>query len=559
MSAESLYQQLRETVQESLKDDVAQPDTPEQNEILRLARELELVRVELEARNEDLRRTSRELEASRDAFFKLYESAPVAFLTLSPKGVVTQANALARQLLAADQQHVIGQAFSSFVLPEDRGRYFRGLQNNCLKGATAFMALRLVDLKGRPLQAQLQTSPKFDLAGRLDQWQFAFFDISRQHRRDQRLKQVHQQLELAAEGAEMGIWNYDLARGTSRWNARLYRLLGLEPREGPEAGERFFELIHPEDRGGILESLQSLLECGEDHLNLEFRIRRADGGIRWLAARGRVYRDPEGRPLRISGVNFDITEHKQNEKALRLAQLQLAAQLAETERVNQELNQYAYVVSHDLKGPLRAIRNYVDFLNEDLAGTLSTEQQKYLEGMQSAVDQGDAMIRDLLDLSRIDQLRLVPEPVDLPGLVGEIRSVLNPSAEVEIAVAPQGPDFETDATLLQQILRNLMDNGLKFNSSHPKRIEIGWREKAPEAQIEIFVRDNGIGIDPSYHEHIFRIFERLHSEREYPGTGIGLAIVAKAAQRLGGAMRLTSQPGKGSTFYIVLPRHPKEN
>ena len=344
-----------------------------------------------------------------------------------------------------------------------------------------------------------------------------------------------------------------MASGTSKWNTHLYRLLGLEPREGPEDAERFFEFIHPEDRAGSIASITTVINSTEDHIKEEFRIVRAYGKIRWLAARGHIYRDENGRPARISGINYDITERKNAEETVRLAQLQLTMQLAETERVNEELSQYAYAVSHDLKGPLRAIRNYAEFLYEDLADTLTGEQKKYLEGVKKAVDQGDTLIKDLLNLSRIDRVPLEMEPADVPAVVDEVRSLLNLTADVEIAVPSKWPNFSIDRTLLKQILQNLISNSIKFNLRNPKRIEIGW-QAAPEGRIDLFVRDNGIGIDPQYREKIFRIFQRLHTDRDYEGTGIGLAIVQKATNKLGGSVRLESEPGKGSTFTLRLPR-----
>lgn len=370
----------------------------------------------------------------------------------------------------------------------------------------------------------------------------------------EQLQQALEQLEMAARGAELGVWNYDLAGGKSRWNAQLYRLLGLEPRKGPEEAERFFDFIHPEDRVGSIANLQAVLEKKEDHLIEEFRIRRRDGEVRWLAARGRIFRDENGRPTRICGINFDITERKQLDDVVRLAQMRLAAQLSETARVNEELSQYAYAVTHDLKGPLRAIRHYTEFLQEDLAATLTGEQKKYLEGLRIAVDQGDALIGDLLGFSRIGKMPLEAEKVDFHELVAEIRAVLDPSDEVAISVQPHWPEVEVDRDLLKQILQNLMSNGIKFNHQADKRIDIGWRP-AENGAIDIVVSDNGIGIDPRYRDQIFRIFQRLHTERSYEGTGIGLAIVQKAARMLGGAAWFQSTDGAGSTFVVQLPRH----
>ena len=519
--------------------------------------ELEEVQGELESKDEQLRKLSRELETAGIDLFDYLEFMPVAFVRLSQKGIVEKANSAARQMLTESDRTLLNAPFSNFVRPEDLGIYFGRVKNGVIKNNLSNFELRIMGAKNREFHAHIQVEPKFEPTGKFSHWHLAIFDVSEARLQNMRMKEVHEQLQLAAQAAELGVWNYDLASGTSKWNTHLYRLLGLEPREGPEDAERFFEFIHPEDRAGSIASMTTVINSTEDHIKEEFRIVRADGKIRWLAARGRIYRDENGRPARISGINYDITERKNAEETVRLAQLQLTMQLAETERVNEELSQYAYAVSHDLKGPLRAIRNYAEFLYEDLADTLTGDQKKYLEGLKTAVDQGDNLINDLLNLSRIDRVPLETEAADVPGAVAEVRSLLDLPAEVEITVDTKWPDFSVDRTLFKQILQNLISNGVKFNERNPKRIEIGW-QAAPGDTIDIFVRDNGIGIELQYREQIFRIFQRLHTDRAYEGTGIGLAIVQKAANKLGGSVRLESEPGKGSTFTLRLPREATE-
>ena len=539
-------------------DPVARDETvtltdEERRDLRRVTREFEIARTEMEARSEELRKVSRELEATRDEFFDLYEYAPVAFVALSEKGIVRQANAAARSIMGGAEDTVVGQGFFNFVQSEDQGRYFRAMRKVAATNKTQSFELVLVDRADRRTQVHVQAAPKFDAEGRFRHWHLALFDISTLRRREAQLEQAHAQLAMAARAAKLGAWNYDLTQNTTTWDAGLYRLLSLKPGEGPEDGQRFFDFIHPEDREGTLENLQALLETAHDEIQEEFRVVRADGRTRWLAARGKIFRDAGGRPRHIAGINFDITDRKEAEANIRLAQLQLARQLSDTEQANEELSQYAYAVSHDLKGPLRAIRNYADFLYEDLADTLTGEQKTYLEGMKTAVKQGDALINDLLNLSRIDKIALEHSPADVPGIVSEIGALMAETHDIEITVDTLWPDFSVDPALLKQILQNLISNAVKFNRNTPKRITVGW-QPAPEDRIEIFVRDNGIGIAPQYADQIFRIFQRLHTQQEFEGTGIGLAIVRKAAHKLKGSVRMASEPGKGSTFYVELPR-----
>ena len=358
---------------------------------------------------------------------------------------------------------------------------------------------------------------------------------------------------MATEAAQIGTWFLDFNRGTAQCNDELYRLLGLDPRPGPEDIGFFFDFIHPDDRRGRLENTRALINKASSELMDEFRIIRKDGQIRWLAVRGRVISNASGEPVQMAGVNFDITELKQVREAEQLAQMQLAAKVAQLEQKNQELDQFVYAASHDLKAPLRASRNYSDFLYEDLSKSLSGEQKQYLEGLKTAAGQGQQLIDDLLAYSRIGRVPVKTEKVNMPEMINEARSFLNLSSDTDLVVQSDWPVLETDPLLLSQVLKNLIANAVKFNPNASKRVEIGWRQSDKNGCIELFVHDNGIGIESQYQQKIFGIFQRLHTSREYEGTGIGLAVVKKAALELGGEVSVESTPGKGSTFFVELP------
>jgi PAS domain S-box-containing protein len=256
-------------------------------------------------------------------------------------------------------------------------------------------------------------------------------------------------------------------------------------------------------------------------------------------------------------LKVELTERKRAEKALRLAHRGLAIEADELQAANEELSQYAYVVSHDLKAPLRAVRNYSDFLREDLEGTLDGDQKAYLDGLNRAVNQGEALIEDLLAFARVGRWIGPVERLDMSALLKELVTSLDLDKDVEVVIGKDWPTIEADPTLVKQIFQNLINNAIKFNDSDHKRVEIDWRPAA-DGQRELFVRDNGIGIDPRHHERIFRVFQRLHTSEEYQGTGVGLAIVKKASSKLHGSVRLESQAGEGSTFFVALPETQKE-
>jgi signal transduction histidine kinase len=277
------------------------------------------------------------------------------------------------------------------------------------------------------------------------------------------------------------------------------------------------------------------------HCRLDGSVFEAEVSLNRVTFGGEVY---------VQAIVHDITELKHTEKQLQ----QYAAKL---QAVNEELSQFAYVVSHDLKAPLRAIHNYADFLCEDLEGRLDDEQSLYLDGLKRAVKEADELIKDLLELSRIERQKIATETIEMGSFLRALIISLNLSREVEIVMPDVWPTLEVEPVLLKQIFQNLISNAVKFNTSSQKRIELGW-QPLDDTHDKFFVHDNGIGISQDHLESIFRIFERLHTKEEFEGTGIGLAIVKKAVEKLGGAIWVESIPGEGSRFFIVLPHIQKQ-
>lgn len=251
--------------------------------------------------------------------------------------------------------------------------------------------------------------------------------------------------------------------------------------------------------------------------------------------------------------NIALTGRKKAEEALQKAHRELKFKAAELKEANSELSQYAHVVSHDLQAPLRAINNYVSFLKEDLASSLKSEQEGYLDAISRTGNEAAELVNDLLELSRIGKKTGFMEPIRTGAFIKETLASLSLPTDAEVTMVEDWPTIVSEPVLLRQTFQNLIENAVKFNGAQNKLIELGWREVANEIY-EFRVRDNGIGIEQSKHERIFRVFERLHTTKEYEGTGVGLAIVKKAVNKLGGSIRLESTPGEGSTFFVTLPK-----
>ena len=250
-------------------------------------------------------------------------------------------------------------------------------------------------------------------------------------------------------------------------------------------------------------------------------------------------------------------EVRRQEQALRALNAQLeqrvAERTAELQRSNEELQQFAYVVSHDLQEPLRVVASYVQQLAERYQDKLEAEANELISYALDGARRMQQLIVDLLAYSRIDTTGQEFAPTDCEGVLQRVLSDLRVAIEesgAEVTHDPL-PQVMADNVQLGQVLQNLLGNAIKFRSQEPPRIHVSARQ---EGQQWVFsVRDNGIGINPRYAERIFGIFERLHPRTEYPGTGIGLAICKKIVERHGGQIWVESEPGKGAAFFFTLP------
>jgi signal transduction histidine kinase len=302
--------------------------------------------------------------------------------------------------------------------------------------------------------------------------------------------------------------------------------------------------------------------CKVCHARAVLGSRRQTDG-EWVGPDGRhyyVYQCPfpeaDGAPL-VLEAGIDITDLKQAEAAVRQLNATLEQRVAERttelETANRELEAFSYSVSHDLRGPLRALNGFAEALREDYAPSLDEVALGHLGRIRDATLRMGALIDGLLGFSRLLRSELQCRPTDLSGLARELAEELQAAAQGRDVVweIEPGLTVSADPMLLRSLLQNLLGNALKFTARRPQaRIGFG-RER--QAGREVFcVRDNGVGFDMAYGEQLFRPFERLHSEAEYQGTGIGLATVQRIVQRHGGDVWAEAAAGRGAAFFFTL-------
>lgn len=272
---------------------------------------------------------------------------------------------------------------------------------------------------------------------------------------------------------------------------------------------------------------------------------------RYFSGKSSPILDENGEIIKSVYLMRDITERKRAEK-------ELEKYTKELERVNQDLEDFTSTVSHDLKAPLRSIQAFNTLLMEDYADTLDETGRGYLNKVKGAVERMSVQIEDLLTLSRVGRKFIEIETVDMNELLEEIKTDI--SARIEErggeVVVGKLPPISTQRIWLKELFTNLIDNGLKFNRADKPKVEVSCEEREQDYLFK--VEDNGIGIEEKYLDKIFMLFERLHSLSEYEGTGAGLAICKKIVEGLGGALRVESKPGEGSTFCFTMDKLPSK-
>jgi signal transduction histidine kinase len=282
---------------------------------------------------------------------------------------------------------------------------------------------------------------------------------------------------------------------------------------------------------------------------LEHRVRRVDGTIGWTFSRAIPLQDANGEIVEWFGAATDITEQKQAREEL---EVRVEQRTAELQAANRELNDFATIVSHDLKTPLRGVATLAKWLQSDYAAKLDEEGREYLAEMVKRTNRMDRMIEDILQYSRAGRASEKPEPVALAELVSGVVQDLAPPTHVRLRIAPDLPVVQGEPVRLRQVFQNLIGNAIKYASKPQVEIQVGWTDDGSLWQFS--VTDNGPGIEERHFERIFQIFQTLATKDKTDSTGVGLALVRRIVERAGGRVWVESRVGEGSTFHFTWPK-----
>ena len=381
-------------------------------------------------------------------------------------------------------------------------------------------------------------------------------DITERRQAELTLLESESRFRRLVETAQEGVWVLDGQAQTSYVNQRMADMLGYAPEN--MLGKPLFHFMDAAAAADAERQFERRRQGIKE--NHDFRFQRQDGSDFWAIVSTNPVFSETGEFMGVLGMLSDITDRKQAEKKLEIL-------VAKLEQSNRELQDFASVASHDLQEPLRKIQAFGDRLKLKCADTLPLEGKDYLERMQNAAQRMQTLINDLLTFSRVTTKAQPFVPVNLATIVQEVLS------DIEVQIQRVGgcieadylPTIEADPLQMRQLFQNLISNALKFHQSDrrpivsisaqilnaPDSSTLVHRSDSPLCQIS--VADNGIGFDEKYLDRIFTVFQRLHGRNDYEGTGVGLAICRKIAERHRGSITAKSIPGQGTTFIVTLP------
>jgi PAS domain S-box-containing protein len=469
-------------------------------------------------------------------------------------GKFLEVNNVACELLGYTRQELLNMTPLDIGDP-DSGISLQELVQDVMAGESATFELRLITKDGRKIPVEIH-GQSFTLGSQILNLSLVR-DITERKRAEANLRESEQMLRLVLDTIPARVFWKDLNLhylGCNRTFAldsgfsSPHDLIGKDDFVMGWANEA--ELYRADDH--------RVIETGQPKLAYEEPETMPDGRRIWVRTSKVPLRDGQGNVRGVLGTYEDITDRRQAEEEIRTLNAELEQRVAERtaqlEATNKELESFSYAVSHDLRAPLRGLEGFSQALLEDYADKLDEQGHHYLISISNAARRMNHLIEDLLKLSRLMQGELNRVPVNLSSIARDLAQELQqqePERVVEFVIADR-LTVHADERLIGIVMENLLNNAWKFTSKLPEAtIEFG-SYASPEGETVFFVRDNGAGFDMAYADRLFGAFQRLHTEKDFPGTGVGLATVKRIIHRHKGRVWVESEPDKGATFYFTI-------
>ena len=478
---------------------------------------------------------------------EILESISQGFYALNSNWCVTYWNAKAEELLGVSKVKILNKNLWEFFDEKEA----KGVKDNYSK---AFKTQKSVHFESyfEPLKAwfEVNAHPSKDVLS------VYFRDITEEKRVIDEIKASNEKFHRVSEAINDVIWDFDLVNENLSWSQGLKRLFGYEVEEFGDELKSWSQRLHPEDYDRVISSFKAALQNStENFWRTEYRFKRKDGSYADLIDRGSIIRNKDNKPIRMVGSLQDISDLKNYQKSLEKLNLELEKRAKDLEISNKDLEQFAYVASHDLQEPLRMVTSFLSRLEEKYSLELDDKAQQYIYFAVDGAKRMRQIILDLLEFSRVGRNLGKIKRIDVNTILEDVKALLKERiAQTQAEIKTQElPEIVCTEGEIRQVLYNLIDNALKYHKENQSPIvNINYEEQ--DNHFQFAVEDNGIGIESLYYQKVFTIFRRLHHQNEYSGTGIGLAISKKIIDNLGGEIWLKSDIGVGTTFYFTIPK-----
>jgi len=383
-----------------------------------------------------------------------------------------------------------------------------------------------------------------------------FKDITDRKKVDEEVRIAKERYDLVSRATQEAVYDWDIKKNILEWSEAYYSEFGFSRKTEPETLVDWESHLVEEDKEHIILELDRVLNSTESQWEVEYRLLNGNNEIAYVLERGFIIRDANKKPVRMIGSLQDISKIKQNERDLEELNLKLRNRARDLNLSNQELEQFAYIASHDLQEPLRMVTSFLGQLKKKYDNQLDDKAQQYIYFATDGAVRMRQIILDLLEYSRVGRLNYQMERIELDGLVEEILlmhhdTILETKAKINYKNLPT---IEEAKTPLLRVLSNLISNALKYHKENSIPV-IEIKVENLRDKWEFIISDNGIGINSQFFDKIFIIFQRLHAKENYSGTGIGLAISKKIIENHGGKIWLESTEGKGSNFHFTIKKH----